>query len=111
MVAALKQPLAGGGEVAQARLLNALSTFNVKVTNAHDNVLTVISSVGSRMNELDALDNGAAARALVDKAYLSEIEDLDPAAAISEYLQRETSLKATQQTFARLHSIALFNYL
>jgi flagellar hook-associated protein 3 FlgL len=111
MITALKQPLAGGGDAAQAKLLNALSTFNVKVTNAHDNVLTVVSSVGSRMNEIDALDDGAAARALVDKAYLSEIEDLDPAAAISEYLQRETSLKATQQTFARLHSIALFNYL
>jgi flagellar hook-associated protein 3 FlgL len=111
MITALKQPLTGGGDAAQAKLLNALSTFNVKVTNAHDNVLTVISSVGSRMNELDALDNGAAARVLVDKAYLSEIEDLEPAAAISEYLLRETSLKATQQTFARLHSIALFNYL
>ena len=111
MIAALKQPLAGGGDAAQAELLNALSTFNVKITNAHDNVLTVVSSIGSRMNEIEALDTGAGARYLVDKAYLSEIEDLDPAAAISEYLQRETSLKATQQTFARLHSIALFNYL
>lgn len=111
MITALKQPLAGGGDAARAELLNALSTFNVKVTNAHDNVLTVISSVGSRMNEIEALDTGAGSRFLIDKAYLSEIEDLDPAAAISEYLQRETALKATQQTFARLHSIALFNYL
>ncbi|MEJ7747368.1 MAG: hypothetical protein WKF61_11635, partial [Luteimonas sp.] len=79
--------------------------------NAHDNVLTIRSSVGSRMNELDALDDGGAARGLIDKAYLSELEDLEPAKAISEFLQRETSLKATQQTFARLHSIALFNYL
>lgn len=111
MVAALKKPLTGGGEAAQAELLNSLSTFNVKITNAHDNVLTVTSSVGSRMNELDALNTGGASRFLIDKSYLSELVDLDPASAISEYLQRETSLKATQQTFARLHSIALFNYL
>lgn len=111
MVAALKKPLTGGGDAAQAELLNALSTFNVKITNAHDNVLTVTSSIGSRMNELDALNTGGASRFLIDKGYLSELVDLDPASAISEYLQRETSLKATQQTFARLHSIALFNYL
>jgi flagellar hook-associated protein 3 FlgL len=111
MISALKKPLAGGGDAAQAELLNALSTFNVKITNAHDNVLTVTSSIGSRMNELEALNTGGASRLLIDKSYLSEIEDLDPASAISEYLQRETSLQATQQTFARLHSIALFNYL
>ena len=50
-------------------------------------------------------------RDLIDKAYLSDLQDLDPAAAISEFLQRQTSLQATQQTFARLHGIALFNYL
>jgi len=111
LVTALRQPLAGNGDAAKADLLNALSTFNVKITNAHDNVLTVMSSVGSRMNELDALNTSGASRDLIDKGYLSELVDLDPASAISEFLQRQTSLQATQQTFARLHSIALFNYL
>ncbi|CAN7310931.1 MULTISPECIES: flagellar hook-associated protein FlgL [unclassified Variovorax] len=111
LVASLKKPLAGGGAAAQAELLNALSTANVKITNAHDNVLTIRSSVGSRMNELDALNASGSSRGLIDKSYLSELEDLDMASAISEYLQRETALKASQETFARLHSIALFNYL
>ncbi|AGU51414.1 flagellar hook-associated protein 3 FlgL [Variovorax paradoxus B4] len=111
LVTALRQPLAGSGDAAKADLLNALSTFNVKITNAHDNVLTVMSSIGSRMNELDALNTSGASRDLIDKGYLSELVDLDPASAISEFLRRQTSLQATQQTFARLHSIALFNYL
>jgi flagellar hook-associated protein 3 FlgL len=111
LVTALRQPLTGNGDAAKADLLNALSTFNVKITHAHDNVLTVMSSIGSRMNEIDALDTSGASRGLTDKAYLSELVDLDPASAISEFLQRQTSLQATQQTFARLHSIALFNYL
>ncbi len=111
LVATLRKPLTGGGAVAQAALQNALSTANVKITNAHDNVLTIRSSVGSRMNELDSLNASGASRGLIDKSYLSELEDLDMASAISEYLQRETSLKASQETFARLHSIALFNYL
>lgn len=111
VVSALRQPISGGGAGAQAALQNALSTANVKITNAHDNVLTVRSSVGSRMNEIDALDAAGGSRDLIDKAYLSDLQDLDPAAAISEFLQRQTSLQATQQTFARLHGIALFNYL
>jgi flagellar hook-associated protein 3 FlgL len=111
LIGTLKKPLTGGGPAAQAQLLNALSTANVKITNAHDNVLTVRSSIGSRLNELDALDTGSASRDLTNKSYLSEIEDLDLASAISDYYQREASLKATQSTFARLSSIALFNYL
>jgi len=111
LVTALRTPLTGGGAVAQAKLQNALSTANVKVTNAHDNVLTVLSSVGSRMNEVDALDDGGASRVLMDKSYMSSIEDLDPASAISEFYQRQTSLQATQMTFAKLASISLFNYL
>jgi flagellar hook-associated protein 3 FlgL len=74
-------------------------------------VLTIVSSVGSRMNEIDALDDGGASRVLMDKSYLSSIEDLDPASAISEFYQRQTSLQATQMTFAKLASISLFNYL
>ncbi|MBB3179159.1 flagellar hook-associated protein FlgL [Variovorax sp. Sphag1AA] len=111
LVTALKTPLTGGGATAQANLQNALSTANVKVTNAHDNVLTVLSSVGSRMSELDSLNTSGSSRDLIDKGYLSDIQDLDPTAAISEFYQRQTSLQATQMTFAKLNSIALFNYL
>jgi flagellar hook-associated protein 3 FlgL len=111
LVSALRTPLAGGGAAAQAQLRNALSTANVKVTNAHDNVLTVLSSVGARQNEIDALDTGGAARKLQEESYLSSIEDLDPYSAIAEFYQRQSSLQATQMTFARLNSISLFNYL
>lgn len=109
LITTLKAPVTD--PVASARLANALSTANVKLTNAHDNVLTVRSSVGSRLAELDALKGGGEWRQVVDQTYLSELQDLDYAAAISEYAQRESNLKATQQTFARLQDIALFNYL
>ncbi|WP_447777355.1 flagellar hook-associated protein FlgL [Variovorax boronicumulans] len=111
LVTALRAPLNGGGAAAQAQLRNALSTANVKVTNAHDNVLTVLSSVGSRQVELEALDSAGAMNKLQEESYLSSIEDLDPYAAISDFYQRQSSLQATQMTFARLNSISLFNYL
>lgn len=111
LVSALRAPLNGGGAAAQAQLRNALSTANVKVTNAHDNVLTVLSSVGSRQVELQALDSAGAMNKLQEESYLSSIEDLDPYTAISEFYQRQSSLQATQMTFAKLNSISLFNYL
>jgi flagellar hook-associated protein 3 FlgL len=111
LVTALKTPLTGGGTGAQAKLLNALSTANVKVSNNYDNVLTVRASIGSRLNELDALNASGSTKDLNDKSYLSSIQDLDPASAISEFYQRQTSLQATQMTFAKLSSISLFNYL
>jgi len=111
LVNALKKPLEGGGDKAQAELLNALSTANVKITNAHDNVLTIRSSVGSRMAELEQLDSDGESRALIDKSYLSEIEDLDYYDALSEFTQRQTSLQAAQQTFVSLSGLALFKYL
>jgi flagellar hook-associated protein 3 FlgL len=109
LAAALRQAVPDAG--AAARLRNALSTANVKITNAYDNVLTVRSSVGSRLAELDALDAAGSWRSVVDQTYLSELQDLDYAGAIAEFSQREANLKATQQTFARLQGIALFNYL
>lgn len=109
VVKALSAPVATA--VDQSRLANALSTANVRVTNSHDNLVTVRASVGSRLGELDALGASADSRNVVDQKYLSGLQDLDYASAISEFAQRQTNLQATQQTFARLQGIALFNYL
>jgi flagellar hook-associated protein 3 FlgL len=94
-----------------AKLLNALNTANVKLSNAHHSVQTIPSPLGPHMNELDALDTRGATRDLMDKSHLAEMQDLDPASAISEFYQREAALKATQATFARVSSIAMSNDL
>ncbi|MHB1123387.1 MAG: flagellar hook-associated protein FlgL [Ramlibacter sp.] len=109
LIGALRVPATDAA--AMAKVLNALSTADVKINNAHDNVLTVRSAVGSRLAELDSLNASGEWRNIVDQTYLSELQDLDYASALSEFAQRETNLRATQQTFARLQSIALFNYL
>jgi flagellar hook-associated protein 3 FlgL len=111
VIAALKAPASADAGADSARLLNALSTANVKITNAYDNILTVRSSVGSRLAELETLDASGAAQQLANQSYLSQLQDLDYAGAISEFTQRQTNLQATQQTFARLQGINLFNYL
>jgi flagellar hook-associated protein 3 FlgL len=109
IIAALKKPL--NSDPDRAQLLNALSTGNKKITNALDNVLTVRSSIGSRLQELDALNTTGDSRTLLDKSYLSDLQDLDYASAISEFYQRQTALQATQQTFVKIQKLSLFNYL
>jgi len=111
VIKALNTNTAGGGPEAQAKVLNALSTANRKITNAYDNVLTVRSSVGSRLNELDALAVTGDNRTLTEKSFLSDLQDLDYATAIAEFYQRQTALQASQQTFVRIQQISLFNYL
>ena len=111
VISALQTPIANGGAPAQARLVNALSTGNRKMANAYDNVLTVRASVGSRLQELDALNASGESRKVSDKSRLSDLQDLDYATAISEFYQRQTALQASQQTFVKIQHIALFNYL
>jgi flagellar hook-associated protein 3 FlgL len=111
VITALKTPVENAGAPGQAMVLNALSTANRKITNAHDNVLTVRSSVGSRLQELDALSVTGDSRTLSDKSYLSDLQDLDYASTMAEFYQRQTALQASQQTFVKVQKIALFNYL
>lgn len=110
-IVALRTPVDNAGATGQAQLLNALSTANRKITNAHDNVITVRASVGTRLQELDALGDTGDSRSLYDKSYLSDLQDLDYASAISEFYQRQTALQASQQTFVQIQQISLFNYL
>ena len=109
VIKALRTPVDGPKN--QALVLNALSTANRKLTNAHDNVLTVRSSVGSRLQELDILSAGADDRMLLDKSQLSALQDLDYSSAIGEFYERQTALQASQQTFVKIQKISLFNYL
>jgi flagellin-like hook-associated protein FlgL len=111
VIKALQTPVDNAGPAAQNQLQDALGIANKNITNAHDNVLTVRASVGSRLQELDALTVTGDSRTLYDKSYLSDIQDLDYASAMAEFYQRQTALQASQQTFVKLQQIALFNYL
>jgi flagellin-like hook-associated protein FlgL len=111
VITALRTPVDNAGPAAQAQLQAALGIANKNITNAHDNVLTVRASVGSRLQELDALTVTGDSRTLYDKSYLSDLQDLDYASAMAEFYQRQTALQASQQTFVKIQQIALFNYL
>lgn len=76
-----------------------------------DRILTVRSSVGSRLAEVDTLDTSGADRNLQYATTLSGLQDLDYAKAISEFTQQQTTLQAAQKSFMAMSDLSLFKLL
>ena len=89
----------------------ALATANTNVDLALDNVLTVRASVGSRLQELDSLDNAGQDRGLQYSQILSELQDLDYTQALTQLSQQQLTLEAAQRSFVTISGLSLFNFL
>jgi flagellar hook-associated protein 3 FlgL len=85
----------------------ALSNMDTAISN----VAKIRSSIGTRLNEIDALNDSGASRDLQYAQALSELVDLDYAQAISDLSQRKVVLEAAQQSFIQITGLSLFNYI
>jgi flagellar hook-associated protein 3 FlgL len=92
-------------------LAAGLATASSKMTSALDNVLTVRASVGSNLNELDALDNVGSDRDLQYSKILSELQDLDYTKAITQLSMQQLALEASQKAFVKSSDLSLFNFI
>ena len=121
---------AGGNDVF-ATLSNLVTLLNTPITNAAtqaafnsglatalsnlqgsvDNVLNVRAGIGSKLNELDALDTAGSDRALQYSKSLSELEDLDYASALSDLAKQQTIMEAAQKSFVETTKLSLFQFI
>lgn len=92
-------------------LTAALATANTNIDQALDNVLTVRASVGSRLQELDTLDNAGEDRHLQYSQILSELQDLDYTEALTQLSQQQFTLEAAQRSFMAVSGLSLFKFL
>ena len=76
-----------------------------------NNVISIQSSIGSRMNTLDAQQTSNGDYITTMQTVLSQAQDLNYAKAISQYTQMNVSLQAAQQTFTKVQKLSLFNYI
>lgn len=88
-----------------------LASLSGNLDLALNNVLTVRASVGSRLQELDALDTAGSDRNLQYSQTLSDLQDLDYAKALTQLSQQQQTLEAAQQSFVKTSGLSLFNYL
>ena len=78
---------------------------------ALEQVLEARARGGARLNALDDLGNINADMAVTLETQLSEIRDLDYAEAVARMNRQLTALQASQQSYAKLSQLSLFNYL
>ncbi|QKZ07319.1 flagellar hook-associated protein FlgL [Pseudomonas eucalypticola] len=109
IITALNTPVED--EADQAALSNTLSTSSRELDNALDNVLTVRTSVGTRMNEIDVLDTVGDDMSLTYATSLSNLTDADYTTSVSNYTALQVALQAAQQTFASVQDMTLFDYI
>ncbi len=94
-----------------AALTNGLASVQSNLDNAMENVLTVRTSTGARLKELDSVKSAGDDRALLYSQTLSGLQDLDYAKAASELAQQQLNLEAAQKSFAKVAGLSLFNYI
>ncbi len=108
-VAVLDMPLSDGA--ARARYTEGVERSLANVDRALDRVLTVRTSMGASLRELDSLGNAVQDNALHYDEQLSELLDLDYAAALTQFAREQTALEAAQLSYQRMSTLSLFNYL
>lgn len=107
IINSLKQP--HDSDQAKAAFQNTLATAMQRLDVNYNNVLTVRSSVGARMNELDGLNANGAMRSLGYSAQLSKLEDVDYYTASTQLQLRTSALEAAALAFRKIQATSLFN--
>lgn len=95
------------GSISNGAVDTALQDLDV----ALDNVLTRRAAVGSRLQEVDALQQIGEDTAIQYQQSLSRLQDLDFAQAISDITRQQALLEASQKTFTRVSGLSLFNII
>jgi flagellar hook-associated protein 3 FlgL len=111
LISALNIPLASGSASGSAQLTGSLSRGLNNLDHALDSVLTTRSSLGLRLNEIDALQTTGDDLSLQFKQSLSQLQDVDYNKALSDLTQQQMYLQAAQQSFVKVAGLSLFNYL
>ena len=89
------------------RLNRALEALDQQLTH----LSSVRADVGSRLKAAEVAADASAGATLQIQQALSDVQDLDYAEASTRLAKNLTALQAVQETFSRLASLSLFNYL
>lgn len=108
VIKALEMPI-DDDPTARAALTNTLNAATQRLAVNYDNVLTVRASQGSRLFELESLDDSGAQRDLNVKQQLSNIQDIDYYSATAQLSLRQAALEAATMAFRRIQTTSLFS--
>jgi flagellar hook-associated protein 3 FlgL len=107
-IAALKVPQADADEATQKTFQDAMDKTNRGLSNSLNNVLSVRSDVGIKMDEVDTLDAQGDTNDTIMATQMTNLVDVDYTSAISSYTMQQTALQASYKTFTDMSKMSLF---
>lgn len=105
----LKMPVTTSAD--SAALSAGLAVADNGFKSALDNVLSVRSDFGSKLKEIDSLDDFSASATIAYEQNLSDLQDLDYTKALSDLAKQQTILEAAQKSFVKTSSLSLFDII
>lgn len=96
-----------GGDQINELVATTLTNIDSTITK----ISTTRSEIGARLNSIESVDNFQQDLELVSQEALSTLQDLDFAEAVSRLSLESFLLEASQQTYSKVNSLSLFNYL
>lgn len=105
LITALNSPTTG------TSLTNSLNNGLSNIDNALNNVLNTQTSLGLRINQINALQVTDASTGVQLQQTLSTLQDTNVTQAISNLTLQQTILQAAQKSFVQVANLSMFTYL
>lgn len=96
---------------AAAARQNQLYALIEDLSGASNHVTDVRAATGARLNALETASHEREGAQLSIRTTLSQLRDLDYAEALSTLARQSAALQASQQTFTKVQSLSLFDFL
>lgn len=109
LIGVLQTPVATAADKTEYN--SGLTVASANIDKALDHILTVRAGTGSSMKEIESLDNLGADLNIQYAKTLSDLQDLDYVSAITDLMKQQTALQASQQSFMKVTSLSLFDFL
>ncbi len=101
----------GEGEAANLQRGELISDALISLDNAMTAINQTTSKIGSRLNTIDSVESANEEIKLFHRNTLSDVEDLDYTEAISLLTQSTFVLQAAQQSYLKVNTLSLFNFI
>lgn len=102
---------AGSSSSASAQLSTKLNGALQNIDQALQQVSSVTSNVGARISLISSVNSNLTSASTTVQGQISNLSDLDYAAATSKYSEQYIALQAAEQSYADINQLSLFKYL
>ena len=109
LIGVLQSPASTAAD--KIKLTSGLSVADANIDKALDHILTVRAATGASLKEIESLDNLGEDLNIQYAQTLSDLQDIDYVQAITDLMKQQTALQASQQSFMKVSSLSLFDYL